>query len=101
MKRRQKSKYESSECGSAYNRILEFQLVWKDFDLKIGDIIIAPYTVYDTIFTEKEVNLKMRVTAIYPHIFVAEALELAPSGRVRSKAYRKVDYSIGRIRKKK
>lgn len=91
----------TSSYGLECDKILEFQLVWRDFDLKIGDIIIAPYPVYDGIFKEKIENLEMKVVDIYPHIFIAETIELSPNGRERSKSYRKIDYCMRYINKKK
>lgn len=87
--------------GTDYIKLVEFYNKWKDFDLKEGDIIIAPYPMIDNEFVYTTVELEMKVTKIYPYIFIAEALELSPGGRVLSKAYRKIDYSIGFIKRNK
>lgn len=87
--------------GQSYRKIVDFMDTYKEFDLKEGDIVIAPYTVYSDCELESEVrDLEMRVTAIYPHIFTAEAVELSPSGVVRTRSYRKLDYCMGFIKRK-
>ncbi len=72
----------------------------KPFDLKVGDMVRSPgYLNSDTKEHAPKKDIRYKVVAIYPHIFIAETVDLFVEKFARRRCFRKADYVCGRVRR--